>query len=42
LPQAGEQLDEHVERRVQVELEQGRARLAQLEQERMPSGVVGE
>jgi hypothetical protein len=42
LPQPGQQLDKHVERRVLVEFEQGRPRLAQLEQQRVPVGVVGE
>jgi hypothetical protein len=42
LPESGEQLDEHAERRVLLELEQRRARLAQLEHERVPVGVVVE
>jgi hypothetical protein len=42
LPQSREQLDEHVERCVLLELEQGNARLAGLEQERVSVGVVVE
>ena len=42
LPESGEQLDQHLQRCVLVELEQGRARLAKLEQERVLVGVVGE
>ena len=41
LPESGEQLDQHLQRCVLVELEQGRARLAKLEQERVLVGVVG-
>jgi hypothetical protein len=42
LPETGKQLDHHVEPGVLVEFEQGCARLAALEQERVPVGVEGE
>jgi hypothetical protein len=42
LPQSGEQLDEHVERRVLIEFEQVRARLARLQEQGVSAGVVGE